>query len=118
MQDDRCDLLCLDLDVAERLRSIALERDAELRDAAERARGLGEPTRLGLAVALAQADELCGCDLAWISGRAQNLVSHHMRALRAQGLVESRRDGKLVMFSLTDDGKALLDAVLRFEVTA
>jgi DNA-binding transcriptional ArsR family regulator len=118
MQDDRCDLLCLDLDVAERLRAISHARDAELRAAAERARGLGDPTRLGLAVALAQADELCGCDLAWISGRAQNLVSHHMRALRAQGLVESRRDGKLVMFSLTDEGKALLDAVLRSGVTA
>jgi len=118
MRDDRCDLLCLDLDAAERLRSIALERDAELREAAERARGLGDPTRLGLAVALAEAGELCGCDLAWISGRAQNLVSHHMSALRTQGLVESRRDGKLVMFALTDEGKALLYAVLLGRVPA
>ena len=49
---------------------------------------------------------------AWISSRAQNLVSHHMRVLRSVGLVKSRRDGKLVMYSLTDEGLSLLSAVL------
>ena len=115
---DQCDLLCLDLEVAERVRAIAQEHEAEIREAAERARGFGDPTRLALAAALAEAEELCGCDLAWISGRAQNLISHHLRALRDQGLVASRRDGKLVMYALTDDGNALLDAVLRRRVTA
>jgi DNA-binding transcriptional ArsR family regulator len=52
------------------------------------------------------------CDLAWISGRAQNLVSHHLRVLRSHGLVSCRRDGKLVMYSLTDEGRSLLGAVL------
>jgi DNA-binding transcriptional ArsR family regulator len=52
------------------------------------------------------------CDLAWISERAQNLVSHHLRTLRAHGLVRSRRDGKLVMYSLTGEGLSLLSAVL------
>ena len=109
--DDRCDLLCLDLDVAEAIRARSVEREAEMRAAAERARGFGDPTRLTLAAALADAEELCVCDLAWISGRSQNLVSHHLRALRAQGLVESRRIGKMVMYSLTDDGLVLLEAV-------
>ncbi len=52
------------------------------------------------------------CDLAWISGRVQNLVSHHLRLLRSHGLVRSRRDGKLVMYSLTNEGRSLLGAVL------
>jgi DNA-binding transcriptional ArsR family regulator len=55
---------------------------------------------------------LCVRDLAWISGRAQNLVSHHLRMLRSHGLVISRREGKLVMYSLTEEGRALLGAVL------
>jgi DNA-binding transcriptional ArsR family regulator len=50
-------------------------------------------------------------DLAWVSERAENLVSH-LRALRAAGLVSSRREGKMVMYSLTDAGRALLGAVL------
>ena len=85
---------------------------------AERARGLADPTRLSLAAALADVEELCVCDLAWIAGRSQNLVSHHLRALRSYGLVGSRRNGKMVMYSLTAEGRALLDAVLPAEVQA
>jgi DNA-binding transcriptional ArsR family regulator len=109
--DDRCDLLCLDLEVAEALRRQRLPRLSAER-AADRARALADPTRLELAVALAEAEELCVCDLAWIAERSQNLVSHHLRALRAAGLVRSRRDGKMVMYALTEDGRSLLTAVL------
>jgi len=111
MPDDRCDLLCLDLERAEAIRRSRLEPTAA-RLAAERARALGDPTRLTLAAALAQADELCVCDLAWIAERSQNLVSHHLRALRAAGVVESRREGKMVLYALTAAGRALLHSVL------
>lgn len=114
--DDRCDLLCLDLPIAEALRARTVERTHELHDAAERARGLADPTRLSLAAALAETEELCVCDLAWIAGRSQNLVSHHLRALRSHGLVDSRRAGKMVMYSLTPEGRALLNAVMPAEV--
>ena len=80
--------------------------------AAERAKALSDPTRLTLAAALGEGGELCVCDLAWISGRKQALVSHHLRTLRSHGLVRSRRDGKLVMYSLTREGSSLLCAVL------
>ena len=116
--DDRCELLCLDLPIAEAIRERTLERAHELRDAAERARGLADPTRLSLAAALADAEELCVCDLAWIAGRSQNLVSHHLRSLRSQRLVDSRRAGKMVMYSLTAEGRALLDAVMPVKVTS
>jgi DNA-binding transcriptional ArsR family regulator len=65
-----------------------------------------------LAAALREAKELCVCDLAWISERPQNLVSHHLRALRSGGLVRSRRDGKMVMYELTPGGTALLASML------
>jgi DNA-binding transcriptional ArsR family regulator len=111
VSDDRCELLCLDLRVAERLRKqrLAPER-AGL--AAGKARALSDPTRLMLAAALLEAGELCVCDLAWIAERSQNLVSHHVRALRTHGLVRSRREGKMVMYSLTDEGRSLLTSVL------
>ena len=50
-------------------------------------RALGEPTRLGLAMALTCGQELCVCDLSWIAERPQNLVSHHMKILKAEGVV-------------------------------
>ena len=115
MSDDRCDLLCLDLPKAERLRGTRLPtEDAEL--AASGAKALADPTRLMLAHALREG-ELCVCDLAWVAERAENLVSHHVRALRSAGLVRSRRDGKMVMYSLTERGQELLESVLGREVT-
>ena len=111
MTDDRFDLLCLDLQVAERLRKQRLgSEQADV--AAGKARALSDPTRLMLAAALLEASELCVCDLAWIAERSQTLVSHHVRALRTHGIVRSRRQGKMVMYALTDEGQALLASVL------
>ena len=70
-----------------------------------------DPTRLMVAAALEEGGELCVCDLAWISSRAQNLVSH-LRLPRSRRLVSSRRDGKLVMYALTEEGQALLSTML------
>ena len=111
MDGERCDLLCIDAPRAEEIRGRMLGMEGT-RAAAERARMFSDPTRLLLAAALSEGGELCVCDLAWISSRAQNLVSHHLRLLRSHRLVASRRDGKLVMYSLTDDGRSLLRAVL------
>jgi ArsR family transcriptional regulator, lead/cadmium/zinc/bismuth-responsive transcriptional repressor len=111
MTEDRCDLLCLDLPRAEALRNQRLDLGVAER-AASRMRALADPTRLVVAAALREGGELCGCDLAWISERPQNLVSHHLRALRSEGLAESRREGKIVFYSLTDEGIRLLDEAL------
>jgi ArsR family transcriptional regulator, lead/cadmium/zinc/bismuth-responsive transcriptional repressor len=111
VSDDRCDLLCLDQPRAEELRLARPSRSA-VRRAAAVAAALGDPTRLELAAALNQGGELCVCDLGWITARSQNLVSHHLRALRRAELVTSRRDGKMVMYELTAVGQALLQSVL------
>ena len=109
--DERCDLLCVDAPRAEEIRQTLLG-DGEAQKAADRARALSDPTRLTLASALREGGELCVCDLSWIAERKQALVSHHLRTLRSEGLVSSRRDGKLVMYSLTGEGRSLLSAVL------
>jgi DNA-binding transcriptional ArsR family regulator len=111
MSEDRCELLCLDLQVAERLREKRLAPE-QAHLAAGKARALSDPTRLMLASALLEASELCVCDLAWIAERSQTLVSHHVRALRTHGIVRSRREGKMVMYSLTEEGRKLLASVL------
>ena len=110
MAEDRCDLLCLDLPKAEAVRA----RRPSAREAHALAAGfraLGDPTRLTIALALRETDELCVCDLAWIVERAENLVSHHLRALRAAGLADYRRDGRMALYSLTARGRALLDTL-------
>jgi DNA-binding transcriptional ArsR family regulator len=111
MADDQCDVLCLDLEKAEALRARRLSSADATRLAAQ-TKALADPTRLMLAAALAEGEELCVCDLAWVAERAENLVSHHLRRLRSHGLVASRRDGKMVMYSLTDRGRELLAVTL------
>jgi DNA-binding transcriptional ArsR family regulator len=115
--EDRCELICIDAPRAEAIRGRLLDEEAT-RDAAERAKALSDPTRLTLAEALREGEELCVCDLSWIAGRSQNLVSHHLGALRSRGLVRSRKDGKMVMYSLTETGASLLTAVLGDTKTA
>ena len=107
---DFCDLLCLDLPAAEALRRA--RPVAELAEnAALRAKALADPTRLTIATALRGGGELCVCDLSWVTERSDGLVSHHAGVLRAAGLVSSRRDGKMVLYSLTEAGVELLEAV-------
>jgi DNA-binding transcriptional ArsR family regulator len=111
MSADECELLCLDLPRAEALRGQRLDADRAGLVAA-RAAALADPTRLQLAVALRDGGELCVCDLAWIVERSAKLVSHHVRLLRAGGLARSRKDGRMVMYALTADGRELLRTVL------
>ncbi|MDQ3357195.1 MAG: metalloregulator ArsR/SmtB family transcription factor [Actinomycetota bacterium] len=117
MTDDRCDLLCLDLPRAEALRAAGLDPLAA-REAATRAAALGDPTRLTIAVALRDGGELCVCDLAWVAERSENLVGHHLRALRDAGLARSRREHRVVFYSLTEAGRELLRSVLDLAVVS
>jgi DNA-binding transcriptional ArsR family regulator len=108
---DACDLLCLDLPHAESIRATVPD-SATVQAAAAAARSLGDASRLSIAAALAVGEELCVCDLAWVVGLSQGLVSHHLRQLRNASLVSSRRQGKLVMYRLTEPGRRLTAAVL------
>lgn len=113
---DTCDLLCLDLPKAERVREeLPCVEELELWSAG--AKALGDPTRLAIALALEAGESACVCDLAWIVGRDERLVSHHVRQLKAAGLARSERDGKMVIYELSDRGRALLAAVAAQGVT-
>ena len=107
---EACDLLCLDVARAAAVRA-ALPDTERIAADAERAKALSDPTRLAIALALDHAGEACGCDLAFVTRRDERLVSHHLRALRAAGVAVSERRGKMVMYELTPDGRALLRAL-------
>lgn len=105
---DSCDLLCLDLQAAEQVRS-SLDQDRAVALAGV-LKVFADPTRLLIVQALARR-ELCGCDLGWVCGQSDKVVSHHLGRLKRDGLVASRREGKVVFAALTERGQALLDLV-------
>ena len=75
---------------------------------------LADPVRAAILERLA-TESLCVCHLQDELGAKQTLVSHHLRALRGQGLAESRREGKMVLYRLSGRGRALLESVVAAE---
>ncbi len=71
-----------------------------------RFRALGEEKRLRILASLS-ARETCACELTGCCDESQPLLSFHLRTLREAGLVEARRDGRWMYYSL--DREALRD---------
>ena len=88
-------------DVVARVRQ-GLTPDAGLRRAAELFKALDDPTRLKIINALILA-EMCVCDIAALLDMTQPAVSHHLKTLKASGLVKYRREGKVVYYALDDE---------------
>ena len=61
-----------------------------------------DPTRVRMLSALA-ISEMCVTDLAGILSLNQTTVSHQLRFLRNIGIVQSRRQGKIIFYSLVND---------------
>ena len=63
---------------------------------------LGDPTRLRILYSLAHG-ELCVGDIVAVLGLTASAVSHQLALLKREHLVKSRRDGKAIYYSLSDD---------------
>jgi ArsR family transcriptional regulator, lead/cadmium/zinc/bismuth-responsive transcriptional repressor len=114
-EPDRCDAPCFDADVVRRIR--VRQPDPRRLDALAETLGLlGERNRLLVLHALQDGQELCVCDVAHVLGTSVAGASHHLRKLRAAGFVTSRRDGKLVVYSLAPAGRGHLPATLMKEL--
>ena len=105
------DLICLDPGTAESLRQGCLP-EAEAERISVELKALADPTRLRLAAALRESGELCVFDLAWVTERPENLVSHHLRQLHGAGLVTRRREGKKVLYDLNARAESLIALAL------
>ena len=95
---DQCDIFCFDK-----------AKVQALKDNIHCAEGMGtffkafaDETRASILYCLSR-EELCVCDVAQVMEMSVQAVSHHLRLLKAAGIVRSRRDGKMVFYSLDDD---------------
>ena len=73
-----------------------------LYDLADLFKTFGDTTRIKILYAL-MSQELCVADLAELVGATQSAVSHQLRTLKQARLVKFQRDGKNVIYSLSDD---------------
>jgi len=61
---------------------------------------LADPVRLRLLSLIADAGEVCACDLLEPLGKAQPTVSHHTKVLAEVGLVTGEKRGRWVWWSV------------------
>lgn len=90
-----------DLDLVESIEE-GMPDEELLYDLADLFKTFGDTTRIKILYALME-HELCVADLAEAIGATQSAVSHQLRTLKQSRLVRAKRDGKNVMYSLSDD---------------
>lgn len=88
-----------------------LDDEAGARVAARFFRALGDPTRLRLLSLLLDHGELTVSELVDAVEGLQGRISSHLACLRWCGLVEDRREGRNVYYSVPDDRVRSLLAV-------
>jgi DNA-binding transcriptional ArsR family regulator len=86
------------------------ETDAE--DLARAFAALADPVRLRLLGLVAEAGEVCSCDLIPALGKSQPTVSHHTKTLADAGLIAGDKRGRWVWWSIIPERvQALHDAL-------
>jgi len=74
-------------------------------------RALGDPTRLRL-LAMLRDGERCVCELTDELRAAQSRLSFHLKTLRDAGLIQSRKEGRWMFYSINSDQLESLAVVL------
>ena len=96
---------CESTEVHEELIKIVEEtmpEETKLYDLAELFKVFGDSTRIRILFVLFEA-EVCVCDLAQTLNMTQSAISHQLKILKQSKLVKSRREGKSIFYSLSDD---------------
>ena len=68
----------------------------------------GNEVRLKMIYLLEEEKELCPCDLSDILGMSIPAVSQHLRKLRDGNIVETRKEGQTIYYSLTHENLKVL----------
>lgn len=77
--------------------------EGQAEDLAHAFAALADPVRLRLLSLIADAGEVCSCDLLAPLGKSQPTVSHHTKVLAEAGLVTGERRGRWVWWSLVPE---------------
>lgn len=96
-----CETVCVHNNILAKVNQ-EMPAEEELYDLAELFKIFGDSTRIRILFVLFEA-EVCVCDLAEILNMTQSAISHQLRILKQSKLVNSRREGKQVFYSLADD---------------
>ena len=86
-------------------------RRHSLQEAASWFHALGDETRLKIVECVMESEQ-CVCDLTELLSSKQSLLSFHLKTLKDAGILNDRRDGRWVYYSLNPDAFAFLEQFL------
>jgi len=81
-----------------------------MRDFISFGQAIADPTRVRIIAALRRG-ELCVCELVDALEISQSTLSGHLQVLRQTGLVITRKEGRWIYYSLTDQKSGLIEAI-------
>ncbi len=76
-------------------------------------KALSDETRLRITVLLSRK-ELCVCQIQWVLGFSQAMVSRHLTVLKNAGLVQDRRKGLWIFYSLSKPRNELEKSIHKY----
>lgn len=79
---------------------------------------LADETRLRCLVLIERQGEICVCELTHALGLSQPKISRHLAGLRDAGIVQGRRDGQWIYYSLHSDMPRRARSILSAAVQA
>jgi DNA-binding transcriptional ArsR family regulator len=100
-EGETCEVKCLNPSKVRRIAKL-FPKTETLNELSDLFQLLSDPNRVKILYALSR-EEVCVCDLSALLGMSDSAVSHQLRLLRALRLVKSRKDGRVVYYSLLDD---------------
>lgn len=95
-----CEVSAIHEDVLARVKAGMPDEDP-IYDVSELFRVFGDSTRARIICAL-NIEEMCVCDLAALLTMSQSAISHQLRLLKVSRIVKSRKQGRVVYYSLDD----------------
>ncbi|MCD5002400.1 helix-turn-helix transcriptional regulator [Enterococcus saccharolyticus] len=102
MNTEICEITCVDEEKVNR--SIAHLKKLDSNTVSKIFKILSDENRLKIVFSLLNEAELCVCDLATIIQATIATTSHHLQVLRKAGIVDSKKKGKLVYYSMNNEG--------------
>ena len=97
---ERCEYMHVHEDIVAQVKQ-SMPDEEVLYDLAELFKIFGDSTRIKILYVLSES-EMCVCDIAQLLGMTQSAISHQLRSLKQSKLVNARREGKTVFYSLAD----------------
>lgn len=99
--DEKCEVTLIHEDNVKKAIN-ELPDDELIVDLSDMFKIFGDQTRVKILMAL-ESGELCVCDIAAVMNMSQSAISHQLRVLKQSNIVKTRREGKVVYYSISDD---------------